>query len=103
MTVEQEILEQVDNLRYTWCRLIAKGLKVHVQLLEMQPQFEEELSRNIQKFRDDKVDYCNEYHTAGPMQPGLTPREASDRLILFQVSCKISSLWKILKLHLESL
>lgn len=63
---------------------------MHVQLLEMQPQFEEELSKNIQKFRDDKVDYCNEYHTAGPMQPGLTPREASDRLILFQVNCKLS-------------
>lgn len=51
----------------------------------MQPHFQDELSKNIQKFKQDKIDYCNEYHTAGPMQSGLTPREASDRLILFQV------------------
>lgn len=107
VTVEQEILEQVDNLRYTWSRLIAKALKVHVELLEMQPQFQEELSRNIQKFREDKVEYCNEYHTAGPMQPGLTPREASDRLILFQVSYKLAFLYQkilsIMNVYLESL
>lgn len=53
----------------------------------MQPQFQDELRSNLDKFRQDKIDYCNEYRNAGPMQPGLTPREASDRLILFQVSC----------------
>lgn len=87
--IEQEILEQVDNLRYTWSRLLSRALAVHVNLLQMQPQFQDELHNNLQKFRQDKIDYCNEYQTAGPMQPGLTPREASDRLILFQVSMYI--------------
>lgn len=78
-------MEQVDNLRDTWNRLLKNALKVHVHLLEMQPQFQQDLRSNLEKFRQDKIDYCNEYRTAGPMQPGLTPREASDRLILFQV------------------
>lgn len=83
--VEREITEQVDNLRYTWTKLLKRTLKVQGNLLEMQPQFEQDLKNNLEKFRQDKIDYCNEYRTAGPMQPGLTPREASDRLILFQV------------------
>lgn len=83
--VEREITEQVDNLRYTWSNLLKRTLKVQGNLLEMQPQFEQDLKNNLDKFRQDKIDYCNEYRTAGPMQSGLSPREASDRLILFQV------------------
>lgn len=86
ISVEREILEQVDNLRYTWSQFLDRALKVQVNLLDMQPQFQDDLKNNLDKFRQDKMDYCNEYKTAGPMQPGLTPREASDRLILFQVS-----------------
>lgn len=86
--MEREITEQVDNLRYTWSRLLKKTLQVQGNLLEMQPQFEQDLKNNLDKFRQDKIDYCNEYRTAGPMQSGLTPREASDRLILFQVCWK---------------
>lgn len=60
-------------------------MDVNVLLLTMQPHFEEDLRRNLERFRHDNVEYCHEYRTSGPMMPGLTPREASDRLILFQV------------------
>lgn len=86
LPVSKEDLEQVDNLRYSWQQLQATALASHVQLLRMQPQFEEDLKNNLDKFREDNADYCHEYRHAGPMQPGLSPREASDRLILFQVS-----------------
>ncbi|VVC99768.1 unnamed protein product, partial [Leptidea sinapis] len=84
LPVNKEDLEQVDNLRYTWQRLQATALASHVQLLNMQPQFESDLNNNLDKFRADNADYCHEYRHAGPMQSGLSPREASDRLILFQ-------------------
>lgn len=87
--MEHEITEQVDNLRYTFNQMIKSALEVHVHLLDMQPQFQGELTTNLDKFRQDKIDYCDEYHNAGPMQAGLTPREASDRLILFQVRFQI--------------
>lgn len=80
-----EDLEQVDNLRYTWQQLQATALSSHVQLLKMQPQFESDLQNNLEKFREDNSEYCHEYRHAGPMQTGLSPREASDKLILFQV------------------
>lgn len=83
--MDREDLEQVDSLRYTWQQLQARALHSHVLLLAMQPQFERDLANNLQKFHDDNAEYVHEYRYAGPMQPGLTPREASDKLILFQV------------------
>lgn len=75
-------------MRYTFNQMSQRALSCHVQLLDMQPQFQNELKTNLNKFREDKILYCEEYQTVGPMQPGLTPREASDRLILFQVRIK---------------
>jgi dynein heavy chain, axonemal len=85
---EREELEQIDNLRYTWQRLVKRALDVHCLLLSMQPRFEHDLRNNLQRFRLDNVQYCHEYRTSGPMMPGLTPREASDKLIVFQVQMK---------------
>lgn len=93
-------MEQVDNLRYTWNQLLAKALKVQIHLLDMQPQFQEDLRNNLEKFRQDKIDYCNEYRNSGPMQPGLSPREASDRLMLFQVDITTITCLIIIYLHL---
>lgn len=83
--VDREHYDQVDNLRYTWQKLLARALQTQVKLLDMQPTFESDLHANLDKFKSDKIEYVKEYRTAGPMQPGLTPREASDKLILFQV------------------
>ncbi len=83
--VERNHTEMVDNLRDTWYKLKNRALDVHCKLLEMQPIFQEELCTNLDRFKQDKIDYVDEYNNAGPMQPGLTPREASDKLILFQV------------------
>lgn len=85
LPVSPSDLEQVDSLRYTWQQLQATALGAHVQLLKMQPQFEDDLKNNLDRFREDNGEYVHEYRHAGPMQSGLTPREASDRLILFQV------------------
>lgn len=85
LSVEREDTEQVDNLRDTWQRLQARALGSHVSLLTLQPQLESDLAGSLRRFKEDSVRYCHEYRHAGPMQPGLTPREASDKLILFQV------------------
>ncbi|CAH4038579.1 unnamed protein product [Pieris brassicae] len=97
LSVSKEDMEQVDNLRYSWQQLQATALASHVQLLKMQPQFEEDLKNNLERFRDDNSDYCHEYRHAGPMQSGLTPREASDRLILFQN--RFDGMWRKLQTY----
>lgn len=86
LPVDREDLEQVDNLRYTWQQLIARAMETNCLLLSLQPHFANDLCHNLECFCCDTVQYCHDYHTSGPMVPGLTPREASDRLLLFQVS-----------------
>lgn len=75
----------------------------------MQPTFESELRKNLDNFRTDKLEYVHEYRNAGPMQPGLTPREASDKLILFQVRNKFLEIvlslifYHVFMFHIESI
>ncbi|CAB3374843.1 Hypothetical predicted protein [Cloeon dipterum] len=95
--VGREELDQIDNLRYTWQRLVKRALDVHCLLLNMQPRFEEDLRKNLQRFRLDNIQYCHEYRTSGPMMPGLTPREASDKLIVFQN--RFDGMWRKLQTY----
>lgn len=94
--IEKEHMDLVDNLRDTWYKLKNRALDTHCKLLEMQPIFQEELTSNLDRFKNEKIDYVNEYNNAGPMQAGLTPREASDRLILFQN--RFDGMWRRLQL-----
>ncbi|KAL1130923.1 hypothetical protein AAG570_012164 [Ranatra chinensis] len=97
LRVDREILEQVDNLRYSWQNLLARAMEVNVHLLSMQPTLEEELRNNLAQFREESKEYCKQYRTSGPMSPGLTPREASDRLLLFQN--RFDGMWRKLQTY----
>lgn len=88
LPVDREDLELVDNVRYCWQRVLTRAMDMNIYLLESQPQLQKELAENLKHFKLDCVQYCHEYRTLGPMMPGLSPREASDRLIMFQVNIK---------------
>lgn len=95
--VEREQFDLVDNLRATFQNLLAGALQAQVKLLDMQPAFQGDLRSNLDNFKQDKIAYVTEYRTAGPMQAGLTPREASDRLILFQN--RFEGMWRRLQTY----
>lgn len=63
----------------------------------MQPSFQSDLQKNLETFKTDKIEYVHEYRNSGPMQTGLTPREASDKLILFQN--RFEGLWRRLQTY----
>lgn len=50
---------------------------------------------NVAQFKKDCSKFVHDYRSTGPMVPGLDPRDASDRLIIAQVSHKLSfaKLW----------
>lgn len=95
--MEREQFDLVDNLRATFQNLLAGALQAQVKLLDMQPAFQGDLRNNLDNFKQDKIAYVTEYRTAGPMQAGLTPREASDRLILFQN--RFEGMWRRLQTY----
>uniref|UniRef100_A0A2S2PXW6 Dynein heavy chain 5, axonemal n=1 Tax=Sipha flava TaxID=143950 RepID=A0A2S2PXW6_9HEMI len=95
LPVDREDLELVDNVRYCWQRVLSRAMDMNIYLLESQPQLQKELADNLKHFKLDCVQYCHEYRTLGPMMPGLTPREASDRLIMFQN--RFDGMWRRLQ------
>ncbi|TPP55936.1 Dynein axonemal heavy chain 5 [Fasciola gigantica] len=76
--------ERVDALTYGFSKLRAQSREVQDHLLEIQPKFKLELVDGVQVFKQDVVDFVQDYDTAGPMEQGVAPREASDRLCVFQ-------------------
>ncbi|XP_076449856.1 dynein axonemal heavy chain 5-like isoform X2 [Babylonia areolata] len=80
----REEAERCDTLRYSWERLQAQSAEVSTHLLTIQPQFKQDLIADVKVFIEDCDDFYSSYDTTGPMVPGVPPREASDRLIIYQ-------------------
>jgi dynein heavy chain len=61
-------------------------------LLKIQPEYRSELLKNVQIFRQECKQFYIDYNQRGPTLPNLTPRESSDRQILFQ--SRVENLYK---------
>jgi dynein heavy chain len=62
------------------------------QLLQIQPSKRAELLKNVKEFIQECQQFYTDYEHGGPTLPGLTPRESSDRQILFQ--SRVENLYK---------
>ncbi|CAF4327193.1 unnamed protein product, partial [Rotaria magnacalcarata] len=84
--------ELVDTLQYAWKKCLQQGKEVQSHLLEIQPAFKQNLLDNVAAFQQDFVTFVDDYNKKGPMVHGTPPREASDRLTIFQA--KFDELWR---------
>ncbi|CAF0723345.1 unnamed protein product [Didymodactylos carnosus] len=92
LNVAREETERCDNLRYSWQKLQQLCSQMTTNLLKLQPQFKKELLENVVKFVKDCNKFYAEYEKGGPTISGITPRESSDRQILFQ--SRVENLYK---------
>ncbi|XP_074644897.1 dynein axonemal heavy chain 5-like [Tubulanus polymorphus] len=84
LPVAREEAERVDTLRYSWEKLQAQASEISTHLLSIQPNFRGDLIEDVKVFIVDCASYYDDYKSNGPMVSGVQPREASDRLIIFQ-------------------
>ncbi|CAF3386329.1 unnamed protein product [Rotaria sp. Silwood1] len=84
--------ELVDTLQYAWKKCLQQGKEVQAHLLEIQPVFKQNLLDNVTAFQQDFNTFVDDYNKKGPMVQGTPPREASDRLTIFQA--KFDELWR---------
>ncbi|XP_073237477.1 dynein axonemal heavy chain 5-like [Porites lutea] len=84
--------ERVDGLTYAWRKLHAQAGTVASHLLQIQPTFKADLLDGVEKFKEMVTVFVQEYNEKGPMVPGIPPREASDRLGIFQA--RFDELWR---------
>ncbi|CAH8665291.1 unnamed protein product [Schistosoma haematobium] len=82
--VDKEETDKADTLRYEWEKLCKQMLEVQNQLVDVQPEFRNNLLENITTFNENCSTFYDDYDKVGPMVRGIPPREASDRLIIFQ-------------------
>ena len=75
-----------------WVQTQSKAMQTYVLLLEVQEDFKKALIENVALFQLDCDQFCQDYQTKGPMEEGLSPREASDRLEAFQ--SQFDTLWR---------
>nr|XP_009507791.1 PREDICTED: dynein heavy chain 5, axonemal-like [Phalacrocorax carbo] len=85
LLVAKEETEKVDTLRYTWEKLLVRANEVQNELIALQPNFRGELISTVKTFAEDCAQFYSDYDQNGPLVVGLEPREASDRLTMFQV------------------
>ncbi|XP_078614026.1 dynein axonemal heavy chain 5-like isoform X9 [Branchiostoma floridae x Branchiostoma japonicum] len=83
--------ERVDNLRYSWNNLLQQMKDVQNHLLQIQPTFKADLLAGVVKFQEDTSFFYGDYDGKGPNVQGIQPREASDRLVVFQA--RFDELW----------
>ena len=92
LQITKEEREKVDNLSHIWLELQAKAMDVQILLLTVQEHFQRDLLSNLDVFQGECDSFCTDYNVNGPMQPGLSPREASDKLQAFQN--QFDALWR---------
>jgi len=78
-------LEDADSLRYMYSKLQGTSNRMSETVWKLNPVFKTQLLENLETFKEDCGSFCFEYYDDGPMKSSLSPREASDRLAMFQV------------------
>ncbi|XP_048577391.1 dynein axonemal heavy chain 5 isoform X1 [Nematostella vectensis] len=84
--------ERVDGLTYAWKKVNTQAGVVAAHLLKIQPEFKADLLDGVTKFKVLVQNFVEDYTEKGPMVPGIPPREASDRLAIFQA--RFDELWR---------
>ncbi|KAG9479366.1 hypothetical protein GDO78_012827 [Eleutherodactylus coqui] len=84
--------ERVDGLAYAWKNLNTQVVQTQNLLIKVQPEMKTDLLDGVKKFQVDAADFYKDYDLSGPGVEGIPPREASDRLQVFQA--KFDELWR---------
>ncbi|KAG2458608.1 DYH5 protein, partial [Polypterus senegalus] len=84
--------ERVDGLAYAWKNLNAQVLQSQNFLVKIQPSMKADLLAGVQSFQTEVQSFYTGYDQRGPGVEGIPPREASDRLQIFQT--QFDELWR---------
>lgn len=83
--------ERVDSLTYGYFKLKTRSQEVQLRLLEIQPDFKADLLSGVEQYIATVNQFVDSYDKKGPMELGIKPSEASDRLNIFQ--SQFDELW----------
>jgi len=82
--VDKEEIDQKSIIHKTWGALVDDAEEVTDQLAEIQTTFKKQLLSDMKEFRADVVTFRKDFEENGPMQEGLSPMDAVEKLRSFQ-------------------
>ncbi|XP_055861319.1 dynein axonemal heavy chain 8-like isoform X4 [Biomphalaria glabrata] len=85
MTVPKEETDRADSLRYTYEKMLEQCSQVTDVLMEVQPSFKEDLTQSVEILKIDVAAFVSDYDKKGPMEPGIPPAVANERMQNFQM------------------
>lgn len=80
----REEIDRCDTLRYNWEKLKQLATQKSHTLLEIQSKYKDDLKKDVKEFVVSCDRFGQDYRENGPGVPGIEPRDASDRLFMFQ-------------------
>ena len=84
VTISKEEQEQLDSMRFQWDKLTKFSIEKGANLIVIQPKFKTKLIDSVTQFQKDQTVFMSDYNIKGPMVSGIAPREASDRMAVYQ-------------------
>ncbi|KAK9893078.1 hypothetical protein WA026_023570 [Henosepilachna vigintioctopunctata] len=88
----KEDIERIDTLRFNFENMQNHAKKVQYSLSQLQEPLLKELTEGVEKFKIEVENFDRDFEESGPMIPGLSAREASDRVLIFQD--RFDELWR---------
>ncbi|XP_037867099.1 dynein axonemal heavy chain 8 isoform X4 [Bombyx mori] len=95
--IPKEDIDLVYGLRYAFQNMLITSQQVQQKIVDMQGPLQKELTEGVASFLADVLKFDADYDAYGPMTPGLSAREASDRVILFQ--SRFDELWRRFEMY----
>ncbi|KAJ8736206.1 hypothetical protein PYW08_006862 [Mythimna loreyi] len=95
--IPKEDADMVYSLRHSFQNMLLTSQNVQQKIVDMQGPLQTELNEGVATFLADVLKFDADYDASGPMTPGLSARDASDRVILFQ--SRFDDLWRRFEMY----
>ncbi|XP_041975311.1 dynein axonemal heavy chain 8 [Aricia agestis] len=95
--IPKEDADMVYGLRFAFKNMLLTAQQVQQRIVDMQGPLQQELTEGVATFKDEVLKFDADYDAFGPMTPGLSARDASDRVILFQ--SRFDELWRRFEMY----
>ncbi|XP_019756852.1 dynein axonemal heavy chain 8 [Dendroctonus ponderosae] len=93
----KEDIERVESLRFNFQSMVNHSKAVQEDICTVQGPLLEELTAGVANFKEEVEAFDKDFEEKGPMVPGLSAREASDRVLLFQD--RFDELWRKFEMY----
>ncbi|TMW45046.1 hypothetical protein DOY81_009872 [Sarcophaga bullata] len=90
--VPQDDYDKVDSLQYSFNKMLENSKKISDRISEMEGPLLKELTDGIAQFVQEFDQFNLDFDANGPMVEGISAKEASDRVFLFQN--RFDELWR---------